>query len=98
MTAHTCAGTREFLGKERTGGWHRCRSHLYGCVRAAGKEEDVAGGNQRHAFAYVFAGNGSLAKRFRTPPLPTSRWAGQTPSLPLSGQPFTGAVLTAATN
>src|SRR6267378_1466254 len=45
---YVLAGTVEHgdsMGKERTGGWHRRRSDLSGCVRAAGTEKDFAGGN-----------------------------------------------------
>jgi len=84
MTAHTCAWYAGISGERATGGRHRCRSHLSGCVRAAGKEEDVAGGNHTACVSPTFLpGNGKFCNASEPLAVPTERWAGQTPSLPL---------------
>ena len=51
---------RKFLGKERAGGWDCGRSDLSGCVRAAGAQEDFAGGNDAARIRICVCGVGKI--------------------------------------
>ncbi len=86
-------GMREILGEDWTGGWHRCRSHLSGCVRAARTEEDSAGGDYAARVRVRFCGQREVLQRFRTPR--GAHGAGGLGGHQASrrgGQPFSGAV------
>ena len=56
----------EFWGKTRPGRRHRRRAALPRRLGPAGRAQDPAGRDDRHsAFAYVFAGSGTLPRRLR---------------------------------
>src|SRR5882762_723947 len=86
-------GVRSFLGEEWTGGRHRCRSYLSGCVRAAGTKEDAASGSHAAGFRVRVRGRRKVLQCVGTP-----RGADRTGKLGGhetvrgGGQPFTGAV------
>ena len=63
--AHGPRGVRPFLGNARAGGRHRGRSDLSGCYRAAGAEEDAAGGNHAACLRIRFWRRREILQRVR---------------------------------
>src|SRR5579883_2347254 len=56
---------RNFLGKERPGGWHCRRPHLSGCNRPARQAQDSADGNDAAQLRLCFCGLGEILQRIR---------------------------------